>query len=84
MFILDDLVKDASLTSCDRKRTKLQLYLVDRPPMRYDLNLPQFISNLMESMCLVHGSMKCSVGWLKLMATLQHQQKEFEQVVVCW
>ena len=52
MFIHDDLVKDASLTCYDRKQIKFQVYLVDRPPMRYDLKLFQFILNLMEIMCL--------------------------------
>jgi len=63
MFIIDDLVKNYILTSCDKKRTKLQMYLVDRPPMSYDLKLFQFILNLIEIMCLVQESMKCSVGW---------------------
>jgi len=29
MFIHDDSVKDASLTCCERKRTELQVYLID-------------------------------------------------------
>lgn len=53
MFIHDDLVKDASLTCFDKKRTKLQVYLVEGPPMRYDLKLFQLFLNLMEFMCLV-------------------------------
>jgi len=53
MFIHDDLVKYASLTYCDMKQTKLQVYLIDRPLMRYVLKLFQFILNLMEVMCLV-------------------------------
>ena len=43
--------------------------------MRYDLKLFQFILNLMEIMCLVHESMKCSVGWSKLMAIISSNNK---------
>jgi len=64
MFIHDDLVKDVSLTCCDKKQTELQVYLIDGPPMRYDLKLFQFIFNLMEIMCLVLESMKCPIQWL--------------------
>ena len=39
MLIHDDLVKDANLNCCDRKQIELQVYLVDGPPMRYDLKL---------------------------------------------
>jgi len=66
MFIHDDFVKDASLTGCDRKRTKLQLYLGYDPLVRHDVNLFQFILNLMEVMCLLQEAQKCPVGWLKL------------------
>ena len=52
MSIHDDLVKDASLTCYDKERTRWQLYLIDELPMRYDVNLCQFILNLMEFMCL--------------------------------
>ncbi len=55
MFIQDYLVKDASLTCCDRKRIELQVHLIDGPPMKYDLKLFQFILNLMEIMCLEHA-----------------------------
>lgn len=55
-FIHVDLVKDASLTCCDRKRTRLKVYLINELPMRYDLKLFQFILNLMEVMCLVLAS----------------------------
>jgi len=72
MFIHDDLVKDASLNCCDKKRTKLQVYLVNRPSMRYDLKLFNFNLNLMEIMCLVQESKKCPVGWSKLMASIDN------------
>ena len=42
------------------------MYLIDEPPMRYDLNLFQFILNLMEIMCVVQEIIKCSVGCSKL------------------
>jgi len=37
--IHDELVKDIVLLFFDREQTKLQMYLIDNPPMRYDLNL---------------------------------------------
>ena len=51
------------------------MHLIDGPPMRYDLKLFQFILNLMEIMCLVQESMKCSVGWSKLMASISSNNK---------
>ena len=39
MFINDDLVKDARLTCCNRKQTKLEVHLVEGTPMRYILKL---------------------------------------------
>jgi len=60
-FIHVDFVKYANLT-CERKRTKLQMYLIDELQMRYDLKLFQIILNLMEVMCLVQECMKNSVG----------------------
>ena len=53
IFMHDDFIKDASLTCCDRKRTRLKMYLIGELPMRYDVNLFQFILNLMEVMFLV-------------------------------
>ena len=38
IFIHVDLVKDASLNSCERKRTRFQVYLIHELPMRYDVN----------------------------------------------
>lgn len=57
MFIHDDFLKDASLTCYDRKQKKLQVYLIEELPMRYDLNLFEFILKLMEIMCLVQECM---------------------------
>jgi len=66
MFMHNDLIKDDSLTCCDRKKAELQVYLVDRPPMRYYLKLFQFILYLMEVMYFVKESIGNSqVGWLK-------------------
>jgi len=48
-----DLVKYASLICCDRKRTRLQMYVIGELQMRYDVNLFQFILNLMEVMCFI-------------------------------
>ena len=59
MFIDDGLVKDVSLTYYDKKQIGLQMYLIDKLPMRYDVSLFQFILNLMEVMCLVQENMKC-------------------------
>ena len=39
-----------------------KVYLIDGPPMRYDLNLFQSILNLMEVMCLVQEEEKCMIG----------------------
>lgn len=50
IIIHDGLVKDASFTCCDRKQTRLQVYLIDELPMRYDADLFQFILKLMEIM----------------------------------
>ena len=52
IFIYVNLVKYPSLTCCDKKMTWLQMYLIEELPMRYDVNLFQFILNLMEVMCL--------------------------------
>jgi len=75
MFIYVDLVKYASLNYCDRKWTWLQMYLIDKLLVRYGMNLFQFISNLMEVMCLVQECMKCLVGWLELTARISSNQK---------
>jgi len=53
MFIHNDLVKYANLTCSNKKQIELQVYVIDGPPMRYDLKLFQIILNLMEMMCLV-------------------------------
>ena len=45
MFIHDDLLKDVSLTCCDRKRIGLQVYLIDELPMRYGLWLFQLFES---------------------------------------
>ena len=62
----------ASLTCCDRKQIELQVYLIDEPLMRYDLNLLQFIyKGLLDIMCYdveKHGF--SHLGWLKLAARL--------------
>ena len=44
------LDQTVSLNSCGRKRKKLQVCLINELPMRYDLNLFQFILDLMEVM----------------------------------
>ena len=75
MFIHDDLVKDASLTCHGRKQTELQVHLVDGPPMRYDVNLFKFILNLIAVMCLVQEARKFLVGWLKLFARINSNNK---------
>ena len=75
MFIHDDLVQDDSLTCCERKQTELQVYLIDGPPMRYDLKLFHFILDLMEIMCFVQESMKCLVKWSKLIANISNNRK---------
>jgi len=65
IFICVDLVKDVSLNSCDRKWRGLKMYLISDLPMRYDVNLFQFIMNLMEVMFLVQEAWTCPVGCLK-------------------
>ncbi len=72
------LVKYASLTCCYWKRKRLQMYLIDKLPMQYNVNLFQFILNLMEVMCLVQEYMKCSVRWLKLTARISSRNKGIE------
>ena len=51
------------------------MYLIDELPMRYDVNLFQFIANIMEVMCLVHEYMKCPVGLLKSTARIGSNNK---------
>lgn len=73
------------LTTCDRKWTDLQVYLIDEAPMRYDLNLVQFILNLMVVICLVQeskeilimGCWKCPLGWLKLTARISNRKRNY-------
>jgi len=62
MFIHDDSVKDVSLTYWDEKQIRLQVYLIDELPMMYDVNLFQFILNLMELICLVQEAWKFPIG----------------------
>jgi len=78
MFIHADLVKFGSLTCCDRKQIGFQVYLIDELAMRYDVNLFQFILNLMEGMCLVQESWKFPVGWLKLTTRINKNSKGIE------
>ena len=54
-----------SLSCYNMKWKYLKMYLIDEPLMRYDVNLFQFILNLMEIMCLVQEALKFSIGWLK-------------------
>ena len=78
MFIHDDLVKDVSLTCCDRKKTELQVYHIDKLLMMYDLKLFKFVLNLMEVMCLVQENMKCPIGWLKSTARIGNNKRNWK------
>lgn len=57
IFIYGDLVKNAGLTCCERKKMRLQMYLIHKLSMRYDVNLFKFILNLIEVVCLVQERM---------------------------
>ena len=54
------------------------MYLIKELPIRYDLNLFEFILNLMEVICLVPEGMRCSVGWLKLTVRISSNNKCIE------
>lgn len=51
------------------------MYLIDKLPMRYDVNLFQFILNLMEVMCLIQEARKFPVEWLKLTTRISNDNK---------
>lgn len=59
------------------------MYLIDELPMRYDVNLCQFILNLMEFMCLEQECMNMP-GWvIEIDHENSQQQKELENATVC-
>jgi len=51
------------------------VYLIDELPMRYDMNLFQFILNLMEVMCLVQEAWKFPIRWLKLTTRISNNSE---------
>lgn len=53
----------------------MQVYLIDRQPMRYDLDIFQFFFNLMEIMYLVRECMNMSSWWLKLATRINNNSE---------
>jgi len=52
------------------------VYLIDGPPMRYNLNLFKFLFSLMESMCFVHEIFEMpGFGWLKFILGISSNGK---------